>query len=116
MNRIGKGVLQVLIILFLSLFLSKYNTNYNENKKVLTETAIAEYEKDLKEGKEILSQKYQVKEKNYNNSISKIGRSISSIIEKTFHQGFTYFMKYLDYLQHSITLQNLTFLLIFDII
>lgn len=101
MNKIGKGIIQVLMILFISLFFSKYTIEYNENKKVLTEQAIIEYEQDLKEGKDIVSKNYQVKEKDYNNRIAKIGRKVSSIIEKTFKKGFDYLMKCLEYLQNS---------------
>ena len=101
MNKIGKVLVQVLIILFLSLFLSKYSTEYNENKKVLTEQAIIEYEQDLKEGKDILAKNYQIKEKDYNNRVAKMGRKISSVIEKTFNKGFDYLMKCLEYLQNS---------------
>ena len=99
MNRIGKLLIQGILILFLSLFLSKYSTDYNESKKLLTEAAIQEYERDLKEGEDIISRKYQPEEKNYSNRISKIGRKLSSIVEKTFDKGFYYFMRYLEYLQ-----------------
>jgi len=101
MNKFGKLLIQVLLILFLSLFLSKYSIDVNENKRILTEQAIEEYEKDLKEGKEIVSEKYHIKEKDYNNKVAKTGRKISSMIEKTFHKGFSYLMKYLEYLQES---------------
>ena len=99
MNRVIKLILQLLLILFLALFFSKYSTEYNEEKATLTEMAIKEYEKDLKEGKEIDSKKYLVEEKDYNNTISKIGRKISFTIEKSFAKGFHYLMKYLDHLQ-----------------
>ncbi len=99
MNRIGKLLLNLILILFISLFLTKYTTEYNENKKLLTEKAILEYESDLKEGKDILSKNYVPDEKNYNNKAAKIGRGISNIIEKTFDKGFEYLMKYLSHLQ-----------------
>ena len=101
MNRIGKVLIQVLIIFFLSLFLSKYNMEYNENKKILTEQAIVEYEKDVREGKDILAKKYQPEEKNYNNKAANMGRKLSSVIEKVFQKGFDCFMRYLNYLQES---------------
>lgn len=99
MNRIGKLLVQLILIVFLSLFMSKYTTEYNENKRILTEEAIIEYEKDLKDGKDIMAKKYVPEEKNYNNRAAKVGRKLSSMIEKVFHKGFQSFMRFLNQLQ-----------------
>lgn len=101
MNKTLKAILEVLLIFFLSLYVSKYTIIDNENKKILTERAILEYEQDLKEGKDITSKNYQPKEKNYNNKISKLGRNLSKMIEKTFDKSFDYIIKYLNYLREN---------------
>ncbi len=101
MNNISKGVGVLFAIFFLSLYLSKYNTDYYENKKVLTDKAISQYEKDLKEGKYIQSKNYIEEEKNYNNKASNIGKKASKFIEIVFRKGLKYAMKYLKYLESS---------------
>ena len=101
MNRLGKVAGIALIILFFSLYFSKYNMDYNQNKKILTEEAIIEYEKDIKEGKEINPEKYQEPEKNYNNKVAEVGLKTSKIIEKGFKKGLRLLMKSLKYLENS---------------
>lgn len=101
MNHIIRGVFACIVILFLSLYFSKFNLDYYENKKVLTQEAIEEYEKDLKEGKDILSTQYLEEEKNYNNKISKMGMKTSQFIEKVFQKGLHLIMKYLNQLQNE---------------
>ena len=101
MNKLLKGVAITFIIFFLSLYLSRYSDNYYENKKILTEKAISQYEKDLKEGKRSQVKDYIKEEKDYNNNASKIGKKASKFIETIFHNGLKYAMKYLEYLQDS---------------
>lgn len=100
MKNLIKGVGIVVLILFFSLFFSRYN-NYYENKKVLTDEAIERFERDLKDGKEIVASNYLEEEKNYNNKASKIGLKTSKAIEKTFNKGLGLIMKYLESLQNS---------------
>ncbi len=96
MNKIIKLLIIIITIFFLSLYFSNYNNEYYENKTYLTQEAIKNYEKDLKEGKIILGDKYLPKEKNYNNSISKLGLKSSSLIEKLINRGLKYILGYLD--------------------
>ena len=101
MNRLSKGIGILLVIFFFSLYFSKYSIDYNQNKKILTEEAIIEYEKDLKEGIEIHPEKYQEPEKNYNNKVSEVGLKTSKLIEKGFKKGLQLLMKSLKYLEES---------------
>ena len=96
MNRIIKIILIIIIIFFLSLYFSNYNNEYYENKTYLTQESIKNYEKDLKEGKIILGDAYLPKEKNYNNSISKLGLKSSNLIENIINKGLKYIIGYLD--------------------
>ncbi len=93
MNNLIKIILFILLVFFLSLYFSNYTTSYNENKKVLTEEAIKDYEKDLQEGKEIIPGNYIVKEKNYNNKVAMIGMKTSKFIENSFHKIIKWMMK-----------------------
>lgn len=86
MKKLFKIISISILILFLSLFFSRYTTFY-ENKSILTEKAIAQFEKDLKSGKKINPQDYIEKEKNYNNKISSLGLKASSLIEATFSKA-----------------------------
>ena len=54
MNKLLKVIGLLIIIFFLSLYFSKYSSNYYNDKTNLTEEAIKRYEKDLKEGKNII--------------------------------------------------------------
>lgn len=98
MNKILKISSIIILILFFSLFFSRYN-NFYENKKTLTDSAIERFEKDLKDGKEIVASNYIEPEKNYNNNISKIGIKTSKLIENTFNKGMKFLMKYIEKMQ-----------------
>lgn len=79
----------VFIILFVSLYITQMSGyyQYNESKKTtLTADAIERFEKDVREGKEIVANNYLAEEKNYSNHISKLGMKISSTIEKGFNK------------------------------
>lgn len=96
MNKVFKFIGITIIILFLSLYFSKYNNEYYENKNDLTEEAIKKYEKDLKEGKNIIPSEYIPKEKDYNNKVSKMGMKASRLIEKIINSSVKYAVKYID--------------------
>ena len=96
MNKIIKLLIIVIIILFLSLYFSNYNNEYYETKTYLTEEAIKNYERDLKNNKKILSKNYLPKEKNYNNKALKLGLKSSNIIEKIINTTLKYMAKYLE--------------------
>lgn len=96
MNNIIKVILVVIIILFLSLYFSNYNNDYYQSKTYLTEEAIKEYEKDLKEGKNITIKNYIPKEKDYNNKVSELGIKTSNFIDKMINKSLKYLAKYLE--------------------
>ena len=100
MNKLGKILAIGIMILFLALYLSSYTNQYYENKNILTEEAIHQFEKDLKTGKEIIPSNYLPKEKEYDNKISKIGRNTSEMIEKIFNKSLKSIMKYLEHLEN----------------
>lgn len=96
MNKVIKIILIVITIFFLSLYFSNYNTNYYQTKTYLTEEAIKKYEKDLKDNKNIISNNYLPKDKNYNNKASKLGVKVSNFIEKIINKSLRYIAKCLE--------------------
>lgn len=96
MNKLLKFIGTIIIILFLSLYFSKYSNSYYEEKTLLTEESIKQYEKDLKTGKNIVSNNYIPKEKDYNNKASKLGIKTSKLIEDLVNNTLKYIVKYMD--------------------
>ena len=96
MNNIIKLFFLILCVFFLSLYFGRYTTDYYENKKVLTDEAIIQFEKDLKEGKEIVPSHYMTPEKNYQNKVSSFTLKTSHFIESVFRKGLKTLVRYLD--------------------
>ena len=93
----------ILVILFLALYLGQATGyyKYESNKKsVLTKKAIKRYEKDLKEGKEVNVKNYLQEEKNYSNLASRIGLSISNLLETTFNKVIVYMFNSVEHEVH----------------
>lgn len=68
------------VLLFLFTFLNMNNNTY-DNEAVLTQEAILEFEKDLKEGKNLQPSYYIQPKKDYSNKACKIGMKCSKVIE-----------------------------------
>ena len=82
--------LSFLVFFFVLLFAEShgYYKNKNEKAKILTETQIKNFEKDISEGKEIDLKKYVLYEdKDYSNKLStgiyKISLGVEKIFDKT---------------------------------
>ena len=98
-KEIAKLIIIVLIVLFLSLYTTTLGGYYEYNlsqKNILTEEAIARFEKDVKEGKEIIASNYIKEEKDYNNKISKTSLKMSNFVSKTFNKTIKYIFKQLS--------------------
>lgn len=84
-------MLSILFAIFITLYISQTTGyyNYEQYKKTeLTKEKIAEFERDLKEGKEIKIDNYINKtEVNYNNNASLMGLKISNTIKKYMKKG-----------------------------
>lgn len=89
-------VITFIMFLFFYFFGSNIYPNELTVKKDLTIEQINKFEQDVKEGKEIDINDYIVKEKDYNNTVTKINSSISSIIEFSFKKIFNYLLKNID--------------------
>lgn len=79
--------LSFVVFFFILLFAEEhgYYQNKNEKAKILTESQIKEFEKDISEGKNIDLKKYVLYEdKDYSNGLSKDVYNISLEVEKIF--------------------------------
>ena len=98
-NNILKFTFIILILLFIGLYISQVTGyyEYTESKKItLTKDAINRFEKDVKEGKEISAKNYLEEEKEYNNKVSKLGITVSNLIEKSFNKTMSSLFKEID--------------------
>ncbi len=86
LNKIFKYCILISFVTFFALYLSQ-STGYfeyrNSKKVALTNDQIQKFEQDVKEGKNVDIEKYiDINNKNYQNTISKAGLSISNATEK----------------------------------
>ncbi len=98
-KNIFRLVFLVLIILFIALYLTQLTGYYEfqESKKSsLTKDAIERFEKDVKEGREIVAKNYLVEEKNYQNKASSLGMKVSGLIEKGFNRAMNALFREVD--------------------
>ena len=94
--------LYILITLFIifSAYMLAYNSGYYEanisRKSKITEEKLQEFEKDVKEGKEIDVKDYvQSDYVDYSSSLSKLGNRLSSSIDNFMDNGLSDFFEFL---------------------
>ena len=93
MKKMPKYIFVLLFVLFCFTFFNRGN-NYYENTNIIGEDAIKQFEKDLKEGKEINPKNYITPKKNYNNRITRFTLKVSKVIEFVFEQSLKKLLKY----------------------
>lgn len=87
MKNIVKGLILVLVVVYIFLYFSYRNGYYikrNEETSILTEEKIQEYEEDLKNGVDVSSKNYIVTKNNYDNAYTRIMLKISQKVENGF--------------------------------
>ena len=98
----NKNIKRVLLILVLFIFTLLYFFGSNifpgtlTIKRDLTLKEIEKFEKDVKAGVEVDINDYIVKDKNYDNIITKTNKKISNIISSGFKKLFKYLLKNID--------------------
>ena len=98
----NKNIKRVLLILVLFIFTLLYFFGSNifpgtlTIKRDLTLKEIEKFEKDVKAGVEVDINDYIVKDKNYDNIITKTNKKISNIISSGFKKIFKYLLKNID--------------------
>lgn len=82
-------IIGLLFVIYFSLYLMENLGYYNINtkNKVLTEEAIKEFEKDVKNGRSIDIKNYVGDNTNYKNFYSNIGYNVSVSIDNVFNKG-----------------------------
>ncbi len=90
-KKIFHGFIWFLFLSFLVLYFSQANGYYedlNNKKATLTEEKIKQFEKDVKDGKEIKVENYVVNmKKDYGNAVSNFGLYTSKTFAKYFQKG-----------------------------
>jgi len=94
-KQIPKIVIIITFIIFLFFYFFGNNIYQGEltEKKDLTIEQIKKFENDVKNGVEIDINDYVVKEKNYNNDVTRLNDNISNFIELGFKKLFKYLLK-----------------------
>lgn len=95
-KKVFRFVTIVLLILFATLYFSQaagYFEYTTRKTNTLTEEAVKKFEKDIESGKKINANDYIKKENDYNNSLSKLGSSMSSAIETSFNYIMNFIFK-----------------------
>ncbi len=89
MNKGLKIFLIIIFLLYIALYFSYQNGYYeirNNEKKILTEEMIKEYEEDLKNGVDVTNKEYTVIKKDYSNvytkNLLKVSRKIENSLDR----------------------------------
>ena len=95
---IPKAIIIIIFLLFLFFYFFGDNIYQSEltEKKDLTIEQIKKFENDVKNGVEIDINDYVVKDKHYDNNITKLNSNISNFIELGFKKIFQYLIKGID--------------------
>lgn len=104
LKGVVKYILISLFVTFAALYFSMgagYFEYTNGKKAALTESQIAEFEKDIADGKEIDVEKYLKEQGNYQNNVSKLGLAVSNITYKIINKGISFGFKALEKLTAS---------------
>lgn len=99
-NKIFKGILIILVLIFLVMVFTSSSGyyEYELNKKTtLTNEEILKFEKDLKDGKKIDINNYVRSDtKQYDNKVSRLGNNISKKVDGVMSLGIKYLFKYIE--------------------
>lgn len=96
LKKILKIFFLLLILSFFALYFTYKNGYYeklNEDKKILTEEMIKEYEEDLANGVDVSQKEYVVVTPKYDNSYTRFFLKLSKSIETGFDKTIKYFFK-----------------------
>ena len=96
MKKLFKIGFFLLVIIFFGLYLSYKNGYYekrNEEKKILTDTMIEEYENDLKNGVDVTKKEYVITKPNYTNIYTQTFLQVSKKIEDGVNSIIKFFFR-----------------------
>ena len=95
-KKVFKGIILLLIVSFLGLYYAYSNGYYEKHVKekiILTNEAIEEFEQDLKDGKDISLEDYEIKKEDYSTKTSKFSLNISSKATNLVDSAIKYIFK-----------------------
>lgn len=103
-KKIFNSIIFALFTLFVSLYIASNNGYYeyqNKEKTQLTKEQIKQFEEDVKNGKRVDLKDYlTTNEKNYDNKITKLGNTLSDVIDYSMMEGlektFNFFEKMIE--------------------
>lgn len=98
-KQLVKLIAVILVISFFSLYFTTLGGYYEYNlskKNILTEEAIARFEQDVKEGKQIIASNYIEETKDYSNNSSKLALEISNFISSSFDKIMKFVFKQIE--------------------
>lgn len=102
--KIFRGLFIILFIIYITIYISQLTGYYefkNYQKAMLTKEQIAQFEDDVKNGKDVKLKDYVVNtNKHYQTNLSKIGMNLSDMISKLVNKGinssFDFLVKLVD--------------------
>jgi len=89
------GIVALYLLLYFS-YKNGYYRDINNEKKILTEEKIKEYEEDLKNGVDVTKKEYVVVAPSYDNNLTRGFLKISKTIESGFDKTIKYIFKKLN--------------------
>lgn len=98
-KQLVKLIAIILVISFCSLYFTTLGGYYEYNlskKNILTEEAIARFEQDVKEGKQIIASNYIEESKDYGNKSSRLALKISNFISSSFDKIMKFVFKQIE--------------------
>lgn len=98
-NKLIKPLLTILILSFLALYFMTSGGYYEyklNNKNILTEEAIKQFENDVKEGKPIIASNYIKEQKNYSNKANILANKLSDLISNIYDKVMKYLFKQIE--------------------
>ena len=95
-KKVFKGIILLLIVSFLGLYYAYSNGYYEKQAKdkiLMTNENIEKFEQDLKDGKVLSLEDYEVKKEDYSTKTSKFSLNISSKATKLVDSAIKYIFK-----------------------
>lgn len=98
-NKLMKSLVTILTLSFLALYFMTSGGYYEyklNNQNILTEEAIKQFEKDVKEGKQIIASNYIKEQKSYSNKANIFANKLSDLISNIYDKVMKFLFKQIE--------------------
>lgn len=98
-NKLIKIITMTLLISFFALYIMTSGGYYEyklNNQNILTEEAIKQFEKDVKEGKQIIASNYIKEQKTYSNKANILANELSDLISNIYDKIMKFLFKQIE--------------------